>query len=76
LTGKDLDNLYQAIRCTLRAGIMYQGASLDAIYRGGQFQNHFQVYGRDGQPCLTCGTEIQKIVLGGRGTHFCSNCQK
>jgi formamidopyrimidine-DNA glycosylase len=76
LTDKDLDNLYQAIQRTLRAGIMYQGASLDAIYRGGQFQNHFQVYGRDGQPCLTCGTEIQKIVLGGRGTHFCSNCQK
>ena len=75
LSDRDLDNLYRAIRHTLRAGITYQGASLDAVYRGGQFQNHFQVYGRNGQPCLTCGTEIQRTVLGGRGTHFCSNCQ-
>ncbi len=76
LTAADLTRLYHAIRQALNAGIMHKGASLDAVYRGGEFQNHFRVYGRTGEPCLTCGAEIQKIVLGGRGTHFCSTCQR
>ena len=76
LTDAELERLYHAIRQALNAGIMYKGASLDEIYRGGEFQDHFQVYGRTGQPCLTCGREIQRIVLGGRSTHFCSECQK
>ena len=76
LNDDDLERLYHAIRQALNAGIMYKGASLDTVYRGGQFQNHFRVYDRAGEPCLTCGTEIQKIVLGGRGTHFCGVCQR
>lgn len=76
LSDDDLTRLYHAIRAALNAGIMHKGASLDAVYRGGEFQHHFRVYGRTGEPCLTCGAEIQRIVLGGRGTHFCSTCQR
>lgn len=76
LSDNDLTRLYHAIRAALNAGIMHKGASLDAVYRGGEFQHHFRVYGRTGEPCLTCGAEIQRIVLGGRGTHFCSTCQR
>ncbi|MGW8264544.1 zinc finger domain-containing protein, partial [Bacillus sp. LR--39] len=36
---------------------------------------HF-VYGKKDEPCKNCGTMISKIVVGGRGTHFCANCQK
>ncbi len=76
LSPKELERLYHAIRQALTAGITHKGASLDEVYRGGEFQNHFQVYSRAGEPCLNCGVEIQRIVLGGRSTHFCSQCQK
>jgi formamidopyrimidine-DNA glycosylase len=33
------------------------------------------VYMRTGQPCLVCRTPIKRIVLGGRGTHYCPKCQ-
>ncbi|MBF0530120.1 MAG: bifunctional DNA-formamidopyrimidine glycosylase/DNA-(apurinic or apyrimidinic site) lyase [Deltaproteobacteria bacterium] len=42
---------------------------------GGEFQNRHQVYGKAGQPCPKCGQTITRIVLAGRGTHFCSHCQ-
>jgi len=76
LSEGELERLYYAIRQTLTHGIMHKGASLDEVYRGGQFQEHFQVYSRTGEPCLSCGAEILRIVLGGRSTHFCNRCQK
>ena len=42
----------------------------------GQFQDFFNVYQQTGKPCLRCDEPIQKIKLGGRGTHFCPKCQK
>ncbi|MEM7346888.1 MAG: zinc finger domain-containing protein, partial [Chloroflexota bacterium] len=75
LSDEELTRLYHAIRQALTAGIVHKGASLDDVYRGGEFQNHFQAYGRTGEPCFNCGLEIQRIVLGGRSTHFCSQCQ-
>lgn len=42
----------------------------------GMFQIHHAVYGREGEACIECGTELEKITLGGRGTHFCPNCQR
>lgn len=41
----------------------------------GGFQHHHAVYGRAGQPCLRCRTPVERIVIGGRGTHFCPKCQ-
>jgi formamidopyrimidine-DNA glycosylase len=67
--------LLQAIRLVLQAGIAAHGASIDWVYRGGEFQNNFRVYQRTGLPCPVCGTPIQRIVLGQRGTHFCPSCQ-
>ena len=67
--------LLEAIRSVLCLGIERNGASIDWFYRGGSFQNEFQVYGRKGLPCLNCGTLINKIVVGQRGTHYCPNCQ-
>jgi len=67
--------LWMAIRQVLEEGIRRNGASIDWVYRGGDFQNHFRVYGRQGESCPVCGTKIQRIVVGQRGTHFCPNCQ-
>ena len=67
--------LWTAIRTVLSEGIRRNGASIDWVYRGGDFQNHFQVYQRAGEPCARCGTPIVKIAVGQRGTHFCPVCQ-
>ncbi len=67
--------LFQAIRTVLQSGIEHNGASIDWVYRGGNFQNYFRVYDRAGQPCPVCGAPIQRITIGQRGTHFCPNCQ-
>ncbi len=76
LTESELGRLYHAIRQVLNFGITFKGATFDQVYLGGQFQDHFQVYGRTNQPCLVCGTPIERIILGGRSTHFCPQCQK
>ncbi len=75
VTAKQAEALHEAIRKVLKAGIRRNGASIDWAYRGGQFQNYFRVYDRTGQACPVCGTEIQKIFVGQRGTHFCPQCQ-
>ena len=68
-------DLLSAIREVLQEGIKRNGASIDWVYRGGDFQNQFQVYQRTGQPCYRCGTAIERITVGQRGTHFCPHCQ-
>ncbi len=67
--------LWEAIRAVLQEGIRRNGASIDWVYHGGQFQNHFRVYRRQGQPCLACGSLIQRLVVGQRSTHICPACQ-
>ena len=67
--------LLENIRTVLEAGIAANGASIDWVYRGGGFQNEFQVYHRKGEPCYQCGTLIERIVVGQRGTHICPQCQ-
>ncbi len=67
--------LCRSIREVLEEGIRRNGASIDWVYRGGDFQNHFRVYGRTGEPCPVCGTQVVRITLGQRGTHYCPQCQ-
>jgi formamidopyrimidine-DNA glycosylase len=71
----EAERLHAAIQTVLFTGIQHNGASFDWVYRGGNFQNYFRVYGREGQPCPVCGAPVQKITVGQRGTHFCANCQ-
>jgi formamidopyrimidine-DNA glycosylase len=75
VTKKQAKALWQAIRAVLEEGIRHDGASIDWVYRGGNFQNHFRVYGRTGEPCPVCHTSVQRISVGQRGTHFCPHCQ-
>ena len=46
-----------------------------AMGEKGSHQEHLYVYGRDGQACRICGTPLEKIKVGGRGTRFCPHCQ-
>ncbi len=75
VTPQEAALLHEAIRQVLKEGIRRQGASIDWVYRGGEFQNFFRVYDRAGKPCPTCGAEIQRLIVGQRSTHFCPGCQ-
>ena len=69
------ETLLKSIREVLNAGIEMNGASLDWVYRGGDYQNHFRVYSRGDEACMVCGTSIERSVVGQRGTFHCPNCQ-
>ncbi len=71
----EAERLHQSIQNVLLTGIEHNGASFDWVYRGGNFQNYFRAYAREGQPCPVCGAPIQRMVVGQRGTHFCPECQ-
>ncbi len=75
VTAAEARKLYKAIGMVLEDGILRNGASIDWVYRGGDYQNHFRVYDRKGQPCPVCGTPIQRILVGQRSTYFCPSCQ-
>jgi len=72
--------LNRAIKQTLRRAIRHRGSTLrdyaDAHGNAGGFQLLHAVYDRADAPCHTCGTPIVRVVLGGRSTHFCPNCQR
>jgi formamidopyrimidine-DNA glycosylase len=76
ITLKQAERLHDAIRSILQEGIRQNGASIDWVYRGGDFQNHFRVYDREGKPCPRCGTTIRRLLVGQRSTHICPKCQK
>lgn len=48
----------------------------NAFGEDGTMQEFHQVYDKAGQACSRCGSIIEKIQLGGRGTHFCPKCQR
>ncbi len=75
LSNAEVKRLWRSIRESLEMGIHHNGASIDWVFRGGDFQHHFRVYKQEGEPCFNCGTKIQRTVVGGRGTHFCPHCQ-
>jgi formamidopyrimidine-DNA glycosylase len=81
LTRARAARLRDEIRATLSEAIEREGSSFDVFYRTpegnpGSYQDQFKVYGRDGEPCLTCGAVIERLVVGQRGTHVCRRCQK
>ncbi|KKQ34023.1 MAG: Formamidopyrimidine-DNA glycosylase [Candidatus Collierbacteria bacterium GW2011_GWC2_44_18] len=79
LSWEETRQLHKAVVRVILDGIKYGGASASNYVHvsglGGTYQDHFQVYKKDGQKCPKCGEIIKKIKLGGRGTFFCPNCQ-
>ena len=68
-----------AMTMVLKNALRCRGTSIsdwrDLHGRCGEFQYRLKVYHRGQHPCRRCGGEIQRIVLGGRGTYFCPLCQ-
>lgn len=79
LSAEQVADLRQATIEVLQLGIEKGGSTIrtykNALGMDGTMQDYLQVYGKTGQACPRCQTEIVKIQLGGRGTHFCPKCQ-
>ena len=80
LTRERLERLFASVQEVLREAIALGGSSVsdyvDADGEEGFFQLQHRVYGREGEPCLVCKTPIKRVVLAGRSSHYCPNCQK
>ena len=74
------DRLVSEVQGVLRQAMALGGSSLKDFKDAHGSQGHFQlataVYGREGEPCRTCGTLIKRVVQGQRSTFFCPKCQK
>lgn len=80
LSGDEVRRLHRAIRAVLRDSLEHRGTTFssfqDANGEAGAYGRILAVYGRGGSGrCPRCGHLLEKIVVGGRGTHFCPRCQ-
>ena len=75
------ERIAAAARAVLGAAVRLEGSSIgDETYRtvdsrAGRFQTRHRVYGRAGQACHECGSEIIRLVQAQRSTFFCPHCQ-
>lgn len=80
LSRPQLERLRVSLQQVLHHAIALGGSSVSDYVDANGVQGFFQlehcVYARQGMPCRICGQPIQRIVLGGRGTHFCRQCQR
>ena len=79
LTTEEVARLHAGIQGALRTGLEHGGTTFgrhrDVYNEAGVNLEYVEVYRRTGQPCLRCGTPIERIVVTQRGTHFCPHCQ-
>ena len=80
LTRSELAKLHAKLREVLKEAVAAGGSSVndyvDSDGNEGFFQLRHNVYQRTGQPCLDCKTGIKRVVIGGRSSHYCPECQK
>jgi len=76
----DPEKLFRVITSILEHSIRHGGSTvrsyMNASGEAGRFASELLVYGRTGKKCLSCKALIKRIVLGGRATHFCPECQR
>lgn len=72
--------LAEAIRQVLAASIEQGGTTLRDFVSGrgepGYFVQRLNVYGRGGEPCRVCGSELRSMTIGQRASVFCPHCQR
>jgi formamidopyrimidine-DNA glycosylase len=80
LSVEEVKSMHGAMRQILEKAIVLRGSSisdfLDARGEPGEYQLHHKAYGREGKACYRCKTPIRRIVVAGRSSFFCPNCQK
>jgi formamidopyrimidine-DNA glycosylase len=79
LSEGDAERLARAIRSVLRLSLQHGGTSfsdyVNALGHPGENQRYLKVYGREQKPCPRCKSAIQRLVVGGRSSHYCPVCQ-
>lgn len=79
ITRREWARVVAAIRATLSEAIEAGGTTLrdfsQADGRPGYFRHALKVYGRAGQPCLSCGHPIVPRTIGQRASFYCPGCQ-
>ena len=79
IPAEKISQLHDNINSLIELAIAERGTTihtyLDANGKTGGFQKMLQVYGHKGEPCVRCGTPLEKIKVNGRGTTFCPKCQ-
>jgi formamidopyrimidine-DNA glycosylase len=80
LKNEQVEELYAVLQEILRKAIVLRGSSisdfLDAEGLPGEYQRHHRVYGREAKPCFRCRTPIRRVIVAGRSSYFCPNCQR
>lgn len=80
LSSDQVKSLVGKIKEVLEFSIAHNGTSSEHYVTStgeqGDMQNYLKVYRKDGQPCPRCGNTLHRMTIGGRGTHYCPNCQK
>lgn len=73
---KIIDNTKEVLSHAIKLGgtTIKSFTSSEGVH--GLFQNELLVHGKGGSPCPKCGKILEKTKIGGRGTHYCTNCQK
>jgi len=71
--------LLQALKRVLDHAVKLQGTSfrdyIDIEGRPGNFLPQLRVYQRTGKPCRRCRRAIERVIISGRSSHFCPQCQ-
>ncbi|MFZ3218100.1 MAG: bifunctional DNA-formamidopyrimidine glycosylase/DNA-(apurinic or apyrimidinic site) lyase, partial [Candidatus Acidiferrales bacterium] len=79
LQDAELTRLHRAVQHILREAIRLRGSSVsdyvDLDGGRGEFQQQHRAYQHDGKKCFRCGAIIRRIIVAGRSTHFCPQCQ-
>jgi formamidopyrimidine-DNA glycosylase len=79
LQNHELRRLHRAVQHILREAIRLRGSSIsdyvDLDGGRGEFQQKHRAYQHDGKQCFRCSTIIRRIIVAGRSTHFCPQCQ-
>ena len=79
LSRERADVLVETVRAALRSGLDHGGTTLrdyvDSDGQSGANQHELFCYGRGGEPCLRCGTELRRRELDARTTTWCPQCQ-
>ncbi len=78
LSPKRTARLHAAIRDVLSFAVSHIRGQInleEGFSYGAAFENFWQVYDREGEPCVNCGARIRRVTHGGRSTYWCPRCQ-
>lgn len=80
LNTTNINTLFDACQVILSTAVKKRGTTIsdfvDSDGKQGNYADFLRAYGQNGKPCQRCGNILRKTKVAGRGTHFCTVCQK